>query len=121
MTVQYAKDRQQFGSPIGRYQGVKHPLAEAYVDIECMKSLAYHAAWALDESPGEVPAAVAKAKGFASEAFNRIGIAGIQLHGAIGYTADNDVHLYLRRSKWARPAWGGEEFHYERAAELGGL
>jgi alkylation response protein AidB-like acyl-CoA dehydrogenase len=121
MTVQYAKDRQQFGSPIGRYQGVKHPLAEAYVDIECMKSLTYYAAWALDESSGEVPAAVAKAKGFASEAFNRIGIAGIQLHGAIGYTEANDVHLYLRRSKWARPAWGGEEFHYERAAALGGL
>jgi alkylation response protein AidB-like acyl-CoA dehydrogenase len=121
MTVQYAKDRQQFGSPIGRYQGVKHPIAEAYVDIECLKSLTYYAAWALDESPDEVSAAVSKAKGFASEAFNRIGISGIQLHGAIGYTEEADVHLYLRRSKWARPAWGGEEFHYERAANLGGL
>lgn len=121
MTVQYAKDRKQFGSPIGHYQGVKHPLAEAYVDIECLKSLTYYAAWALDENPQDVASSVAKAKGFASEAFNRIGITGIQMHGAIGYTEASDVHLYLRRSKWARPAWGGEEFHYERAAALGGL
>ena len=121
MTVQYAKDRHQFGSPIGRFQGVKHPLAEAHVDIECMKSLTYHAAWALDDSPDDVPFCVAKAKGYASEAFNRIGIMGIQLHGAVGYTEEYDVHLYLRRSKWARPAFGGEDFHYERAATLGGL
>ena len=54
LTVQYAKDRVQFGSPIGRYQGVKHPLAEAYVDIESTKSLLYYAAWAVDSSPDEV-------------------------------------------------------------------
>jgi alkylation response protein AidB-like acyl-CoA dehydrogenase len=121
MTVQYAKDRVQFGSPIGRYQGVKHPLAEAYVDIECMKSLLYYTAWALDERPEEVPFAVSKAKGFASEAFNRIGVMGIQLHGAVGYTDEYDVHLYLRRSKWARPAYGGEDHHYDRVARLGGI
>jgi alkylation response protein AidB-like acyl-CoA dehydrogenase len=121
MTVQYAKDRVQFGSPIGRYQGVKHPLAEAYVDIECMKSLAYFTAWALDERPEEVPFAVSKAKGFASEAFNRIGGMGIQLHGAVGYTEEYDVHLYLRRSKSARPAYGGEDHHYDRVARLGGI
>jgi acyl-CoA dehydrogenase len=100
---------------------VKHPLAEAYVDIECMKSLLYYTAWALDERPEEVPFAVSKAKGFASEAFNRIGVMGIQLHGAVGYTDEYDVHLYLRRSKWARPAYGGEDHHYDRVARLGGI
>ena len=71
--MQYAKDRVQFGSPIGRFQGVKHPLAEGYVDIESIKSLLYYAAWALDASPQEVAFSTSKAKGLASEAFTRIG------------------------------------------------
>ena len=121
LTVQYAKDRIQFGHPIGRYQGVKHPLAEMYVDIESTKSLLYYAAWALDESPGEVPRAASLAKAYASDAFARIGIDGVQLHGAVGYTAEYDIQLYLKRSKWARPTFGDSDFHYERVASLGGL
>ncbi len=121
LTVQYAKDRVQFGSPIGRFQGVKHPLAEGYVDIESMKSLLYYAAWALDASPEEVPASASKAKGFASEAFTRIGVAGIQLHGAVGYTEEYDIQLYLKRSNWARPMYGGEDYHYDRVATFGGI
>ncbi len=121
LTVQYAKDRIQFGNPIGKYQGVKHPLAEMYVDVESTKSLLYYAAWALDESPGEVPRSASLAKAFASDAFARIGIDGVQLHGAVGYTAEYDIQLYLKRSKWARPAYGDSDFHYERVATLGGL
>jgi alkylation response protein AidB-like acyl-CoA dehydrogenase len=121
LTVQYAKDRIQFGNPIGKYQGVKHPLAEMYVDVESTKSLLYYAAWALDESPGEVPRSASLAKGYASDAFARIGIDGVQLHGAVGYTAEYDIQLYLKRSKWARPTFGDSDFHYERVATLGGL
>jgi len=121
LTVQYAKDRIQFGNPIGKYQGVKHPLAEMYVDIESTKSLLYYAAWALDESPGEVPRSASLAKAYASDAFARIGIDAVQLHGAVGYTAEYDVQLYLKRSKWARPTFGDSDFHYERVASLGGL
>jgi alkylation response protein AidB-like acyl-CoA dehydrogenase len=121
LTVQYAKDRIQFGNPIGKYQGVKHPLAEMYVDVESTKSLLYYAAWALDESPGEVPRSASLAKAYASDAFARIGIDGVQLHGAVGYTAEYDIQLYLKRSKWARPAFGDSDFHYERVASLGGL
>ena len=120
MTVQFAKDRTQFGRPIGQYQGVKHPLAEIYVDLECLKSLLYYAAWALDSSPEEGPSAVSAAKAFGSEAITRAGIDAIQLHGAIGYTEEYDIQLYLKRSKWARPAFGDEEHHYERVASLGG-
>jgi alkylation response protein AidB-like acyl-CoA dehydrogenase len=120
LTVQYAKDRLQFGSPIGRYQGVKHPLAEIYVDLECLKSLLYYAAWALDESPPDVPRAVSEAKAFGAEALTRAGIDAIQLHGAVGYTAEYDVQLYLKRSKWARPLFGDEQYHYDRLATLGG-
>jgi len=121
LTVQYAKDRIQFGNPIGKYQGVKHPLAEMYVDIESTKSLLYYAAWALDESPGDVPRSASLAKAYASDAFARIGIDGVQLHGAVGYTAEYDIQLYLKRSKWARPTFGDSDHHYERVATLGGL
>ncbi len=61
------------------------------------------------------------AKAYASEAFARIGIDGVQLHGAVGYTDEYDIQLYLKRSKWARPAFGDSDYHYERVAQLGGL
>ena len=121
LTVDYAKQRIQFDKPIARFQGVKHPLACAYVDIESWKSLCYYAAWTLDESPEEAPAAVSRAKAYASDAFARFGIEAIQLHGGIGYTWEYDAQLYLKRAKWARPVFGDSDHHYERLARLGGL
>ncbi len=121
LTVQYAKDRIQFGSPIGRFQGVKHPLAEMHVQVESARSLLFYAAWALDQAPDEVPRAVSRAKAYASEAFVRVGIDGIQLHGTLGYTEEHDIQLYLKRSKWARPMFGDPDYHYERLISLRGL
>ncbi len=121
MTVQYAKDRVQFRSPIGRFQGVKHPLAEIYVDLESLRSLLYFAAWALDESPDEVPLAASLTKAFASEAITRIGVDAIQLHGAVGYTEEYDVQLFLKRTKWVRPSYGDENHHLDRVARLRNL
>ncbi len=121
MTNQYAKDRIQFGAPIGKYQGVKHRLAEIYLDIESFKSLVYYAAWTVDQSPAELSRSASIAKAYASDAFVAIGIEGVQLHGAIGFTAEYDVQLFLKRSKWARPMFGDADFHYERVAALGGL
>ncbi len=121
LIVEYAKQRTQFGSLIGRFQGVKHPLAEMYVDIESFKSLLYYAAWCLDESPEEAPLYVSMAKAYASDAFTRIGIDGIELHGALGYTWEYDAQLYLKRSKWAKSVYGGSDHHYARVASLGGL
>jgi alkylation response protein AidB-like acyl-CoA dehydrogenase len=121
LTVQYALDRVQFGRPIGQFQGVKHPLADMYVDLECTKSLLYYSAWALDESPGEVAISVSKAKAMASEAFMRMACDCVQLHGAIGYTEACDIQLYLRRSKWFRAVHGDENHHLDRIASLGGL
>jgi alkylation response protein AidB-like acyl-CoA dehydrogenase len=121
LTVGYAKTREQFGQPIGKFQGVKHPLAECYVDVETAKSLVYDGAWALDHAPDAVARAAAMAKAYTSEAFARVGVETIQLHGAIGYTAEYDAQLYFKRSKWARPAYGDANHHYERVARLGGL
>jgi alkylation response protein AidB-like acyl-CoA dehydrogenase len=120
ITTQYAKDRIQFDQPIGKYQGVKHPLAEMYVEVETSRSLMYYAAWCAAEAPDELPLAAARAKAYASEAFMRIGVDGVQLHGAIGFTAEYDIQLYLKRSKWASFAFGDADYHYERIATLGG-
>jgi len=119
LTADYAKERQQFGTPIGRFQGVKHPLAEMFVDIESFKSLLYYAAWCLDEGE-DARRHVSLAKAYASEAFARIGVDGVQLHGGVGYTWEYDIQLYLKRSKWVRPTFGDADFHYDRVAHLGG-
>lgn len=121
LTTNYAKERVQFGNLIGKYQGVKHRLAEMFVDIESFKSLTYYAAWTVDDAPDELPRAASLAKAFASDASARIGIDGVQLHGAIGFTAEYDAQLFLKRTKWARPAFGDSDYHYERVAALGGL
>jgi alkylation response protein AidB-like acyl-CoA dehydrogenase len=121
LAVDYAKQRIQFGSPIGRYQGVKHPLAEMYQALESFKSLLYYAAWALDERPEEAARYVSMAKAQASDCVARIGIDAIQIHGAVGYTWEYDPQLYLKRSKWSRAMYGDAEHHYDRIADLGGL
>ncbi len=118
LTVQYAKDRIQFGHPIGRFQAVKHPLAEIYVDLESFRSLLYYGAWAIDNRFDEVSRSTSLAKAYAVDTFVRMGIDGIQLHGATGFTVEYDIHLYFMRSKWARPTFGDATAHYERAFEL---
>jgi alkylation response protein AidB-like acyl-CoA dehydrogenase len=92
-----------------------------YVDVESFKSLLYYAAWTVDDAAEELPRAASLAKGYASDAFITIGIGGLNLHGAIGYTSEYDIQLYLKRSKWARPMFGDSDYHYERVAQLGGL
>ncbi len=121
LTVDYARQRIQFGRPIGQFQGVKHPLAEMFVDIESFRSLVDYAAWCLDERHPDASVAASRAKAYASEAFARIGLDAVQLHGGIGYTWEYDAQLFLKRSKWARPAFGDPDFHYERIARHGGL
>ena len=78
------------------------------------------AAWALDASPDDVPRAVSEAKSFGALALTQAGIDGIQLHGAVGYTAEYDIQLFLKRSKWSRPLFGDEDWHHDRIAELSG-
>jgi len=121
ITTDFAKEREQFGSKIGRYQGVKHPLAEMYVDIESYKSLVYYAFWALDEGAEDAALAISRAKAYASETFPMLGINGVQLHGGVGYTWEYDIQLYLKRGKWMRPMYGDADYHYDRIAQLGGL
>ena len=97
---------------------MKHPLAEMHVDLESVKSLLYYAAWAVVGQPQELSRSASLAKAYATDAFVRTGLDSIQLHGAIGFTVDCDIHLYFKRSKWARPMFGDGASHYERAFAL---
>jgi alkylation response protein AidB-like acyl-CoA dehydrogenase len=119
ITAEFAKERIQFGEQIGRFQGVKHPLAEIYVDVESFKSLVYYAIWALDQDAPDAPTAVSRAKAYCADSFPAAGIMGVQLHGGVGYTWEYDIQLYLKRSKWVRPMFGDADYHYERIARLG--
>jgi len=121
ITTEFANQRIQFGEPIGRFQGVKHPLAEIYVDVESFRSLVYYAIWALDRDADDAELAVSRAKAYCAEAFPKAGILGVQLHGGVGYTWEYDIQLYLKRSKWVRPMFGDADYHYERIARLGDL
>jgi alkylation response protein AidB-like acyl-CoA dehydrogenase len=120
ITVEYAKQRIQFDRPIGQYQGVKHPLAEMYVDAESFKSLVYYGAWCFENRPEELSRYASLAKAYATEAFVRTGIDSIQLHGAMGFTTAQDIQLYFKRSKWARPMFGDASAHYERVIAMRG-
>jgi alkylation response protein AidB-like acyl-CoA dehydrogenase len=121
LTTSFAKERIQFDEPIGRFQGVKHPLAEIYVDVESFRSLVYYAIWALDQDAPDAALAVSRAKAYCAEAFPQAGIMGVQLHGGVGYTWEYDIQMYLKRAKWVRPMFGDADHHYERAARLGDL
>ncbi|MFF4419335.1 acyl-CoA dehydrogenase family protein [Streptomyces sp. NPDC001549] len=99
-TVEYVKQRTQFGTPIGTFQAVKHRLADTLLDLEFARPLVWAAALSLD--PGEVAAA----KLAAGEASYRAAMTALQLHGAVGYTEELDLSLWLRKARPLRDAWG---------------
>jgi len=117
LTVAYAKTRKQFGVPIGKFQAVQHMCADMLIFTEGCRSATYYAAWALQEHRPEAPLAVSVAKSYASEAYREAGNRGIQVHGGMGFTWENDIHLYYRRAKASEIAFGDAAFHRERLAK----
>jgi alkylation response protein AidB-like acyl-CoA dehydrogenase len=118
LTVEYAKTRKQFGKPIGIFQAVQHQCADMYLETESSRSAVYYAAWALQENAPDAAAAVSIAKMYASDASRTVGNRGIQVHGGMGFTWENDIHLYYRRAKASETAFGDASFHRERLARL---
>jgi alkylation response protein AidB-like acyl-CoA dehydrogenase len=118
MSVDYAKDRVQFGKPIGSFQAVKHRLANALVDVEGMRSNAYYAAWCLASNDPDGSLAASAAKAWCSEASRRVMAAGLQVHGGIGFTWEHDLHLYVKRSQLDESSFGDAAFHRERVASF---
>ena len=116
MTVEYAKQRTQFGRPIGSFQAIQHHCANMATDVEGSRYITYQAAWLLSE--GEAAAQeVAMAKAWVSDAYRRICALGHQCHGAIGFTKEHNMQLYSRRAKAAELAFGDTDFHLETVAD----
>ena len=118
LTVDYAKTRKQFGKPIGTFQAVQHQCADMYLETESARSAAYYAAWALQERAPDAAVAVSIAKMYASDASRLVGNRGIQIHGGMGFTWENDLHMYYRRAKSSETTLGDATFHRERIARL---
>jgi alkylation response protein AidB-like acyl-CoA dehydrogenase len=116
ITVEYAKTRKQFGKPIGQFQAVQHQCADMLLLTESSRSAAYYAAWALNEGAPDARTAVSVAKSYAGDAYREVGNRGIQVHGGMGFTWENDLHLYYRRAKASEIAFGDAAFHRERIA-----
>jgi alkylation response protein AidB-like acyl-CoA dehydrogenase len=117
MSVAYAKDRQQFGRPIGAYQAVSHRCAQMLLETENSRSAAYGAAWAADAEPESLPLAACMAKAYASDAGWRVPDAAIQVHGGIGFTWEHDLHFFLKRGRANAAMFGDAKWHRERVAE----
>ena len=117
LSVSYAKERVQFGRPIGSFQAIKHKCAEMMLQVESAKSAAYYAAWAVDEDVPEAPLAVSMAKAYCSDAYRNTAGEGIQVHGGIGFTWEHDMHLYFKRAKYAEFTFGDATYHRELVAQ----
>jgi alkylation response protein AidB-like acyl-CoA dehydrogenase len=118
MAVEYAKDRQQFGRPIGAYQAVSHRCAQMLLETENSRSAVYGAAWAADAEPESLPLAASMAKAYASDAGWRVPDASIQVHGGIGFTWEHDLHFFLKRGRANAATFGDARWHRDRVADL---
>jgi alkylation response protein AidB-like acyl-CoA dehydrogenase len=117
-TVEYAKERVQFGRPIGSFQAYKHRLADLMVEIEQARSAVYWAACAIDEGSDEAGLALHAAKSFAADTAFLCAANMIQLHGGIGFTWEHDAHLFFKRARSLQTMLGDGNFHREQVAAL---
>jgi alkylation response protein AidB-like acyl-CoA dehydrogenase len=121
MTTDYARERVQFGRPIGSFQAVKHRLADMMVEVEAARSAAWYAACVADERPQELAEAAAIAKSYCCDAFFDCAAGALQLHGGIGYTWEHDLHLYFKRARACATLLGTPAWQRERLArQIGG-
>jgi alkylation response protein AidB-like acyl-CoA dehydrogenase len=116
LAVAHARERQQFGRPIGVYQAVSHRLADTYVDVELSRSLAYWAAWCVAAGDDQAPLAAAAAKSYATEAAVAACERSIQIHGGIGFTWEHVLHRYYKRALWLESFAGSPRRHREAVA-----
>jgi alkylation response protein AidB-like acyl-CoA dehydrogenase len=116
MAATHAKERVQFGKPIGSYQAVKHHLASALVRLEFARPAVYRAAWSVATDDPNRARDVSMAKAVASDAALLAARISLQVHGAIGYTEEHDLHLWLKRTRALASAWGTPAWHRRRVA-----
>jgi hypothetical protein len=118
LSVAYAKERVQFGRPIGSFQAIKHRCADMLVDVEGMRSAVYHAAWALGAGDPDRSVAASTAKTWCSDASRRVMTSGLQVHGGIGFTWEHDLHLFVKRAQLDGISFGDATWHRDRLGRL---
>jgi alkylation response protein AidB-like acyl-CoA dehydrogenase len=121
ISVQYAKEREQFGVPIGSFQATKHKLADLLILLERARALGYFAALTIAEGDERAAISTSMAKAAAGDAAQRIAKEGIQIHGGIGYTWEHDMHLYVRRLQSSTALFGGPSQHRQLVADALGV
>lgn len=121
MAVEYARERKQFGRPIGSYQAVSHRCAQMLLEVEGARSTTYYAAWTAESEPESLSLAAAMAKTYASDAGWRVTASALQVFGGIGFTWEHDLHFFLKRAKADGQLFGSAREHRDRVAELAGL
>ena len=121
MAVEYARNRKQFGRPIGSYQAVSHRCAQMLLEVEGARSASYYAAWCADAEPETLPLAASMAKAYASDAGWRVTASSLQVHGGIGFTWEHDLHFFLKRAKVDGLLYGSAGELRDYVAGLSGL
>ncbi|MBI2705245.1 MAG: acyl-CoA/acyl-ACP dehydrogenase [Actinobacteria bacterium] len=117
-TIEYAKAREQFGKPIGSFQGLQWKIVDMALDAERATAAAYYAAMAIDAGEPDALRAAHVAKATAGVAARHCAKSGMQVYGGIGYTWENDLHLYLRRAFASDYLLGSSTYHHDRLAQL---
>jgi alkylation response protein AidB-like acyl-CoA dehydrogenase len=121
VTLAYAKEREQFGVPIGSFQAIKHKFADMLIALERARATSYFAALTIAENDDRRALAASMAKAAAGDCAALLAKEGIQIHGGIGYTWEHDMHLYVRRVKSNANLLGNAAQHRARVADLIGL
>jgi alkylation response protein AidB-like acyl-CoA dehydrogenase len=121
ISVQYAKDRIQFGRPIGSFQAIQHKAADMVTDVDGARFIMYKAAWSVAEDTEDADMDVHMAKAWCSEATRRVVAHGQQIHGGVGFTKEYVIQLYFRRQKAGELAWGDADHHRELVADKLGI
>jgi alkylation response protein AidB-like acyl-CoA dehydrogenase len=117
MTVEYAKERKQFGRPIGSFQAIKHKCADMLLQVESARSASYYAGWAAAVDDPELPVLASLAKAYCSDAYFQCTAESIQIHGGVGFSWEYDVHLYFKRAKSSEIFLGSPAYHREIVAQ----
>ena len=118
MAVEYSKTREQFGRKIGSFQALKHMAAEVVAEVEPARSLVWYAAYAFDHRPREAARAATVAKARLGDVYARAVRRAVEMHGGIGFTWEHDLHLWFKRARWNRVAFGDPDHHRERLAQI---
>ncbi len=117
MAVAYAKERQQFGRPIGSFQAIKHKCADMLVAVESARSALYYAACIVDDQSDDLATNASLAKAWCSEAYFKCAAENIQIHGGVGFTWEYDPHLHFKRARASESWLGTPADHRERVAK----